>query len=116
MAGSAGGTAFPYSALRTSRELVKLGRVAERALKRELARTPSAEVKRRIDTLFADDQIDRRLAPEICLAAGAVRTLELLGNDSARVLLEELASGRPNVWLTEEAADALRRLKSTSKR
>jgi WD40 repeat protein len=99
-----------------SRELAKYGKVAERPLKKELARKPSAEAKRRIDSLFADDHIDLQLAPEFRRVAGAVRTLELLGTESARVALDELARGRPNAWLTEEADEALRRLKSASQR
>jgi WD40 repeat protein len=93
-----------------SRELAKLGKVAERALRRALAGKPSAELKRRAKELFEEHRLAEYFSPELYEASAGVRVLELLGTDAARQILQEYARGPQGAWLTYEAAEALRRI------
>ena len=97
-----------------TQELAKLGKLADRDLRMALAAKPSAEMKRRIAELFAVHGIAQNMAPEMRSAAGAIRVLELLGTAPARKVLEETARGPATAWLTVEAKEALRRLKSVN--
>jgi RNA polymerase sigma factor (sigma-70 family) len=92
---------------RAERELGRLGRVAEPALRNALEASPSAERRRRIQLLLEALQA----APaQAVVASRAVEVLEWLGTPEALRLLEEFASGTPGAALTEEATAARRRL------
>ena len=90
-------------------ELEKLGERAEAALLQTLAKNPSLEARRRIETLLA------RLSgpitsPEKLRALRAVRILEQAGTPEARTHMATLADGAPGTLLTETARSALNRL------
>jgi hypothetical protein len=95
-----------------SRELERLGVVAEPALRQALRQAGSAEVRMRLTALLA------RLGPATPRAGSAdelrlvraVGVLEHIGTERARALLAALARGAPRARLTEDARDALRRL------
>lgn len=93
-----------------ARELMTIGKPAERALRKALAAEPSSEVKRSIQALIGEHQIGSRISPELRRAEGALRVLATIGNDDARNVLQQLARGPEGAWLTDEAAAALRRL------
>jgi hypothetical protein len=95
---------------RAARELEKLGRLAEPALRQALAGKPNEEMRRRAFALLA------RLAPEEMSAdelrqGRALEVLEYAGTPEARRLLEELARGAPGPLLTTWASAALERLR-----
>jgi WD40 repeat protein len=90
------------------RELGRLGRTAETALRKALERSPSAEQRRRIEGLL---EALVTVTPQDVAASRAVEVLEWIGTPAARRLLEELSRGAPGAWMTEEAAAALRRLR-----
>jgi hypothetical protein len=83
-------------------ELEKLGESARAALRRALDGKPSAEVRRRVEALL--DKLDEpKLSPERLRAVRALEALEQLATPDARRLVEELAGGAPEAWLTREA-------------
>ena len=100
------------------KQLKKMVRVAEDALRRTLKSDPPPEQKRRIQELLVfpeptgvppKAEVDRR-------AVRAVAILEANPAAPARQLLEDWAKGTPGEWLTEEAARALARRKGTNPR
>jgi hypothetical protein len=96
-----------------TRELAKLGGLAEPALREALAGKPSAEAKRRIEEVL------QRLTepvrdPATLRHIRAVEVLERLASDDARALLRELAQGAPGATLTREARLSLQRLKPST--
>jgi hypothetical protein len=91
-----------------SRELAAFGAEAEPALRRALARRPSAEARKRLGELLSDCGSLRSGEVLRCLRALAV--LERIGTPEARQVLGRVAAGAPDDWLTEEAKAALRRL------
>jgi hypothetical protein len=93
-------------------ELFRLGRVAEPALKAALASKPSEEVRARIEELLKAAQSPYPASAEAWQQAWAVRALEWAGTQEARKILDSLAAGSPGIFLTEQAAEALRRLKA----
>src|SRR5262249_62296244 len=68
---------------------------------------PSLEVRRRLEKLLGnlDPQSTNRLR-----MLRAVEALEHAGSAEARRLLEELAGGDPEAWLTREAKASVERL------
>ena len=88
---------------KASRELVKLGKMAESALRRLLGGRPSLEVRRRAEELLARREKEE-ISPEPLRVRRGVRVLESVGTPEARRLLEELS--RKGV---AEATAALRR-------
>lgn len=94
-----------------NRELEELGDLAAHALTQTLAKNPSLELRRRIDTLLEKlrGPITR---PEFLRAVRAVAVLEDIASPDARKHLQMLAQGAPGTRLTEEAQAALRRLES----
>jgi RNA polymerase sigma factor (sigma-70 family) len=94
-------------------ELERLGLNVVPLLKRSLGDGPSPEAKRRISELL------EKLGPfpsagEPLRTWRALTVLERAGTAEARCLLETLAGGEPDAWLTRESAAALRRMgKST---
>jgi WD40 repeat protein len=91
-------------------ELIKLGGLAESALKKRLKADPSLETRQRIEKLLS------QLAGPITLtdhlrAVRAVETLENIGSDAAKALLSKYAAGAAGARLTQEAKDAAARLR-----
>jgi WD domain, G-beta repeat len=95
---------------RATKELTRLGKFAEPALRRALRARPSLEVRRRIEGLL-NKLSGPHLAPEYLRAVRAVEVLEMIGTPQARKVLERLATGAAEAELTGQAKAALRRLK-----
>jgi hypothetical protein len=81
----------------------------EPLLRQALAGKPKLEVRRRLERLLASLE---ELSPHRLRLLRAVEALEYAGGSEARRLLEELAGGAPDAWLTREAKASLERLKS----
>ncbi len=92
------------------KELAKLGRLAEPALRQATASSPNEEVRRRAEALLARLPADRLSAEEVRVLR-AVEVLEYAGTAEARRLLEELAGGAPGALRTVWARAALERLR-----
>lgn len=97
---------------RATHALEAAGEAAEPALRRALGATPSAEVRRRIETLLHKPRWPVT-APEELQALRAVEALEHAGTPEARRLLEGLAGGTAEARLTREAKASLARLGRT---
>jgi hypothetical protein len=88
-----------------------LGRLldeAEGALREELKKTASAEVRRRIRQVLAGHEI-RPLPHELRRLTRALEALELMHTAGAKALVAKLAAGDPEAWLTRQAKFALER-------
>jgi hypothetical protein len=96
------------------RELAQLGVLAESALRKALAGSPSAEASHRMKQLL-DKLGSTALAGETLRHWRAIETLEHLATPEARQLLEKLATGAPDARLTRDAKAALERLKATKR-
>jgi RNA polymerase sigma factor (sigma-70 family) len=94
------------------RELERLGRAAEPALRKALKGSPSPEQRRRIEKLVG--ALDTATASPEVAASRAVEVLEWVGTPEAKRLVDELARGAPESWLTKEAAAARKRLRRES--
>jgi hypothetical protein len=94
---------------RASRELRRIGLAALPALRRALDGKPSLEMGRRIERLLQDIETEIP-PPDVRRAARAVAILESAGGAEARQLLEALAGGPANDYLTEQARAALGRV------
>jgi hypothetical protein len=92
---------------RASAELEKLGPAAAPALARVLLGEASPEARRRAERLLAKV----RGAPSLVRAQRGVEVLVRLGTADARRLLEDLAEGPPDAWLTQEARSGRQRLR-----
>src|SRR5262249_6562561 len=94
---------------KASKELAKIAEIIEPALRDLLAKPPSIEVHLRIkellDKLPADTPSLTRLQQ-----LRALELLEQMDSPKARQLLEALAAGTPEAWLTQEAQKILKRL------
>jgi RNA polymerase sigma factor (sigma-70 family) len=99
---------------KASREIDRLGELAQPAIRRELARTTSLEVRRRLQRLLQkiDDPAPR---PEPLRQSRALAVLEKIGTAEARQVLQDLARGAPEASLTRQAAQALMRLDHRSR-
>lgn len=85
------------------------GRSALPALRTQLRGTLSAEAAKRVRALI--DLLEKQNASsEELLAARVVQVLEDLETPASRQLLDALSKGAPDVWLTEQAREALQRL------
>ncbi|HZY87501.1 MAG TPA: hypothetical protein VFE78_21870, partial [Gemmataceae bacterium] len=92
-----------------AKELAKFGRPVEPALRQRLAGKPSADLRKRLESILS--QVRAAPAPEGSLRdSRAVQALELIGSAEARALLKQLASGEPTSPLTRNARLALARL------
>jgi hypothetical protein len=91
------------------RELEKLRELAEPALLRTLDGRPSAEVRRRVQSLL--DKLAER-SPEDLRFIRGVAVLEHIGKSEAYELLKVLARGAPEARLTQHALAAIERLTS----
>jgi hypothetical protein len=93
---------------RATRELQRLGELAEPALRQALEKQPALEVRQRVERLL--DRLDTGpLPPEQLRALRAIEVLERIGTAEAQHLLEMLASGAVGARTTEEAKNVLRR-------
>jgi RNA polymerase sigma factor (sigma-70 family) len=92
-----------------TRDLERLGDLAEPALRRALAGRPSLEARRRIDRLLARPGSSEG-GPERRQQARAFELLERLGTPEARALLEQLCGGAADAWLTVQARQSRARL------
>jgi sugar lactone lactonase YvrE len=92
-----------------TRDLEKLGRQAQGALRRVAQAPPSAEVAQRAAELLK--KIDGGAASgEGLRQTRALEVLEGIGTAEAKKVLEELAKGAPDARLTQEAKASLERL------
>lgn len=97
-----------------SKELAKLGRMTEGALKKTLDENPSAELKRRIQILL--DKLDpKEDDPEQILLLRVIEVLERLGTPEARKLLRKLAQEASIPDVAREAQGSLQRLGKVGK-
>lgn len=85
-------------------QLAKLGTAAETQLRNALSRKTSLELLKRVELLLATIESERVRTQR------AIETLELIDTASARRLLQTLASGPADAWLTREARESLSRL------
>jgi hypothetical protein len=91
-------------------ELLKLGKLAEAALRERLRTTESPEVAMRAGGLLDRLAAEKPTAADV-LAVRAVEVVEWAGTAEAAKLLEAWAGGAAGARLTAEAAAALGRLK-----
>lgn len=94
-------------------ELSKLGDAITPALRQALKRKPSVEVRRRIQQLL--DQT-RDWTAERLRDHRAIQSLEHIGTQPARDVLQALAAGAPESQRTEEAKASLKRLRLLGER
>jgi RNA polymerase sigma factor (sigma-70 family) len=90
------------------KELDRLGEVAAPALRKALTGQPSVEVRRRVERLL-DRQDEADFTPERLRARRGLDVLERIGTAEARQVVERLAGGTPQAWLTREAKATLER-------
>ena len=95
---------------KATKELQKLGELAEPAYRKVLAAQPALEMRRRLQELLDDiAQHQWHLTPEILRQLRAIEVLERIGAPEARKLLDALAGGAAGARLTREARAAVRR-------
>jgi hypothetical protein len=92
-----------------TKELTKLGAVAEPALRRALDKAPSTEARRRVEQLLARLE-NLSSTGEPLRVSRSVEALERIATPEARHLLTKLSAGAPDAPLTREAKAALQRL------
>jgi WD40 repeat protein len=89
--------------------LQRLGKGVERTLRDKLKTRPPLEVTRRIEEIL--ERIDNgQLPPEQRRQARAIEVFRRIGTPEARQVLEALAGGTPESWLTQEAKAALAKM------
>jgi hypothetical protein len=93
-----------------SRELSKLGKRVEPALRKALLGDPGAEMKKRVETLL-ERMARPNVSPERLQAGRALEALELMRTEEAREVLAAFAAQAKHQWLKESAEEALRRLR-----
>lgn len=98
-----------------TRELEKLGTLAEAELRKALANRPSPEMRRRVEHVLARTQGAAPTADRL-RTGRALEMLELVGSPEARRLLETLAGGPARSTLSQDARAALDRLAKRSPR
>jgi dipeptidyl aminopeptidase/acylaminoacyl peptidase len=91
-----------------SRRLAEFGDDAEPTLRQALADKPSAEARRRLETILAGPRLVP--SPEFLRSLRALQILEAIGDEPARQVLSRLAEGAPASRLTREARAAVDRL------
>jgi WD40 repeat protein len=95
-----------------SRELGRLGSLAESALRKALAGPTSFEMRRRMKELLRPfESKEMQLSPEELAHVRAIQVLERIGTSEARRLLKHLAEGAEGVLRTREAQEALHRMR-----
>jgi hypothetical protein len=90
---------------RASRALRDLGPGVGHLLRKTVKKNESAEVRNRVEAILS------LFAAEHCRSAQALEMLEMIGTQKAMQLLQDLAGGAADARLTQDAADALKRLK-----
>jgi hypothetical protein len=96
---------------RATRELETLGEAAADACRKALEGTPSAESRRRLERLLAQQVRNQgKPTPEHLRLLRGLEILERAGTPEARQHLETLAQGARGARLTREAKAALERL------
>ncbi len=89
--------------------LLDLGELADGAVRRALRNSPSLEMERRLQELL--EQIESKPTPKASLQmTRAIEAVERIGTPDAKILLQILAKGAPDVQATRHAIRALRRL------
>jgi WD40 repeat protein len=96
--------------IEATRELEKLGELAEGALRRVLKTGPSLEVHQRVEQILSRMHKYPLTDPELLQAVRGVQVLEYIGTREARRHLEKLSEGLQEARLTQEAQLALARL------
>jgi hypothetical protein len=91
-------------------ELAKLEKRAEPLLRKTLAKGPSPEVRRRIESLLSKLQGPVTFGATL-RSLRIIEVLEHTATPEAHQLLDKLAAGAPDARLTREAKAALQRLK-----
>jgi WD40 repeat protein len=91
-------------------KLQKLGNMALPALDKALASEPPLEVRSRLTLLLSKIE-SQHLSAEWLQALRGLEVLELLSTKEAVTLLETLAQGAPEAWLTQEAAATFERVR-----
>jgi hypothetical protein len=94
---------------RATAALETFDRQAAAALQKALAGRPSEEAKHRLEGLLVQSQSGEAVRGRLPQAR-ALEALEHMNVPEARDLLERLAKGAPDAWITAEARAALRRL------
>ena len=94
---------------RAERDLARLGARAAPALQRALTDQPSAEVRRRVETLL-NSTSTWHFSWEELRALRAVEVLERIGSNEACRLLERISQGAAGAHLTRDAKASLARL------
>jgi hypothetical protein len=95
---------------RATKEIERLGKPAESALRLALAGSPSAEARRRLEHLLKRLGREKALTPEMQREVRAVRVLEDANTPEARKVLEALAKDSVGWWVTREAKAGLERM------
>jgi WD40 repeat protein len=94
-----------------STKLAQLGFQAEPALRAASSNHRSLEFAQRVDDLLKT--LDGHpIPPDELRSRRSIQVLEYIGTAEAEALLQHLATGDPDVRLTQEASEAIRRLKS----
>ncbi|HMF13889.1 MAG TPA: WD40 repeat domain-containing protein [Gemmataceae bacterium] len=101
---------------KASKDLEKLGKLAEATMREALAAGPSLEAKKRLERLLGLLGDDRPLTADQQRDVRAIRVLEQTGTSEARKLLESLTKESPGWWVTQEARIALQRLELRDKK
>jgi hypothetical protein len=92
--------------------LVRAGPAAATALRLALEERRSLEFRRRAQQILARLGPSPALTPDQRRQQRAIAVIEVQGTADARQLLNQLASGVPEAWLTQEARTAKERLDS----
>jgi hypothetical protein len=96
---------------KATKELRKLGALAEPACRKALVSRPTLEMRRRLEYLL-EDLTSWRPSPEILRQLRAIEVLERIGTAEAQKLLESLVGGAAGAWLSQEAQAAVERLQA----
>jgi WD40 repeat protein len=100
---------------KATRELEKMGPLAQTDLQKALTREPSLEMRKRIERLLEKLQ-GPITSPETLQSLRGIAVLQLIGTPDALGVLETLARGCPEARLTQEAKIALERMARRSVR
>jgi WD40 repeat protein len=91
-----------------TKELEKIGELAEPALQKAVKTLTGLESKRRVEKLLSQIANDQVPSAEVVRTLRAVQVLRRIGTPEARTELERLAKGAPGDKLTRSAETALR--------
>jgi len=95
--------------MKANLELEKLGELAEPALRKALANSPTVEVRRRIESLL--EKLERGiLTAQVLQGIRAIEVLEHIGTPEAMPALQMLTTGTPKARLTLESKASVERL------